>query len=316
MNIEEKIERDKQKYSHVKSPRGSPIVRIRSAYQSYLRSAKLYSYKLDFTLEELIHYLYSLGYSELYVRWRDSGVKSKHQPKILQRRTEKITLDNIFITTQHEMEEDYKRGLKRCTICDTKKSLDSFTKARHRLFNLYPSCRECELERSRTIEGLLTTIYKTQRSSSRHRKHPMPDYTRQELTSWLYENGLEALYKDWAVSGYEKDLRPSTDRLDSLKPYAFDNLELVTWEENRRRGHEDTKNGIGAGAKQCKPVYQYTLEGDFVAEYHSQAEAERVTGTPQANIFKVVTDERRAASGFIWRCDEVVSDRRYVKHGV
>jgi len=302
MNIEEQIERDTQKYAHIRSHYVRPIARIRSVYQDYLKSAKHFGYKLDFTKEDLIRHVYSLGYSEIYARWRDSGVKSKYQPKLMQRKiTKNITLNNLFVTTRHEMEEDYKQGLKRCTICDTKKSLDSFNKDMPGLFKLESRCRECKLAYSRTIEGLLSQIHGDQRASSKRRKHPMPNYAREELSVWMHENGLEALYKDWVASGYEKDKKPSTDRIDSLKPYTFDNLELVTWEENKRRADEDRKNGVGTNGKICKPVYQYTLEGDLVAEYRSTAEAERVTGIINSGISKVANGKGNTAGGFTWK---------------
>jgi len=303
MNIEEKIERDKKKYRHIKNPNARPRGMIRSAYKDYLRSAKLYSYGLDFTLDELIRHLYSLGYSELYARWRDSGVKSTHAPRIRPKKkiTENITLDNLFITTRYEIEQDHKQGLKRCPTCDTKKSLDSFTKAKHKLFKLRSGCKECKLAYTRTIEGLLSQVYRSQRASSKRRKHPMPNYTREELSVWMHENGLEALYEDWVTSGYKKSLRPSTDRIDSLKPYTLDNLELVTWKENQRRANEDQKKGVGANGRQCKPAYQYTLEGDFVAEYHSASAAGRATGVTQYSISAVIKGEQKTAGGFIWK---------------
>jgi len=302
MSVEEKIERDKKKYGHIRNHDARPRAKISSVYHSYLKSAKLHGYELDFTLEDFIHCLYSIGYSELYARWRGSGVQPEHIPSIRlkKKQVERITLDNIFLTTPYEIWRDHKQGLKRCTICDTKKSLDSFTKSKYKLFKLEPSCKECKLEYDRTIEGLLTIIYGSQRSSSKRRKHPMPDYTKQELLLWMHENGLEALYKDWVASGYRKSLRPSTDRIDSLKPYILDNLELVTWEENKRRAEEDQKNGVGSNGKLCKTVFQYTLEGDFVAEHHSASEAARATGLCQSSISTVANGIGKTAGGFIW----------------
>ena len=302
MNIQEKIARDQKKYGHLRNPNAKPGYRISSAYQDYLKSAKRDDYELDFTREDLIQHLYSLGYSELYARWRDSGVKSEHMPKLMQKKvTKKITLDNIFITTLHEMEEDYKQGLKRCTTCDVKKSLDNFSKQAIGVFGLYPRCKECVLEYSRTIPGLTSVIWSGQKTSSRQRKHPKPDYTKEELSIWMHENGLEGLYKDWVVSGHDKDLRPSVDRVDSLKPYTLDNLELVTWKENNGRAHEDRRKGVGASGKTCKPAYQYTLDGDFVAEHFSAREAYRATGIGYSNILSVLNGSSKTAGGFVWK---------------
>ena len=51
----------------------------------------------------------------------------------------------------------------------------------------------------------------------------------------------------------------------------------------------------------CKPVLQYTLDGEFVDEYPSICEAQRQTGFAQANISKVILGQRKTAYGYIWK---------------
>ena len=301
MNIEEKIERDQKKYDHVRRSM-RPGAKINGAYHTFRKSAGTHGHSLDFSKEELIQRLYTLGFSELYAAWRDSGVRSEFNPKILRRkRTADVTLDNIFITTEHAIEQDYQQGLRRCTTCDEKKSLSEYSRNRIGSHGLYWQCKDCGLLYHRTIGGLIRRIYLGQRDSCKRRKHPTPGYTKQELSVWLHENGLEALYEDWVASGYKKDKIPSVDRLDSLKPYTFDNLELVTWEENNRRAKEDQRNGVGSNGRVCKSVYQYSLKGEYLNEYVSRAEAARDIGTDGSSISAVMTGKMKSAGGFLWK---------------
>lgn len=53
-----------------------------------------------------------------------------------------------------------------------------------------------------------------------------------------------------------------------------------------------------------RPVFQYTKEGVFVAEYESSNEASRQTGVNQGNISNCCFGIRKSAGGFIWRFKE------------
>ena len=100
----------------------------------------------------------------------------------------------------------------------------------------YPRCKECgatyDRNKNRSLGGCITKVYNRQKSSSRTRKHPLPNYTKEEFTVWCKENGYNELHAKWAANGYIQNDAPSADRLDDNKPYSLDNLRLVTWKEN------------------------------------------------------------------------------------
>jgi len=50
-----------------------------------------------------------------------------------------------------------------------------------------------------------------------------------------------------------------------------------------------------------EPVLQYTLDGVFIAEYNSFAEAAKVVGGSGANISHVVNGDYRTHRGYIWK---------------
>jgi hypothetical protein len=152
----------------------------------------------------------------------------------------------------------------------------------------------------RTKRGLINRIYAGQRSSSKTRNHPMPNYNSGELREWaMSQDVFHVLYDEWVKSGYESKQTPSCDRLDDYKPYTLDNLRITTWDENRSRSHSDMMNGINN--KRSKSVAQYDLDGVLIQEFHSQLQAMRVTGVRQGDISACCRGVQKKASGFVWK---------------
>lgn len=124
--------------------------------------------------------------------------------------------------------------------------------------------------------------------------------------------------------------KPFVDHIDTDKTnYSLSNLRWVTPKENAnnvltmQHCRENTyisevanrsnktkllKNTINAPKK----VYQYTIDGDFVAEYQSAAEASRKTGIMSTAIGRVCLGRTYSAGGYIWSFTKV--DRvEYIK---
>lgn len=155
----------------------------------------------------------------------------------------------------------------------------------------------------KTKEGLLAKSYSAQLDACRKRNHPAPNYSLDEFRSWVITQPIfDELYVAWVDSGYEKDLIPSTDRLDNSKSYSFDNLQIVTFKQNRENVYIDRKNGVVKTLD--KVVIQLTKAGEKVAEYFSLAEAQRATGIFSQNISLVANGQRKTSGGFIWKFKE------------
>lgn len=60
-----------------------------------------------------------------------------------------------------------------------------------------------------------------------------------------------------------------------------------------------------AGKYHSFPIYQYTMNGEFLSSYNSISEAEKITNIPHTNIIKVLQNKRRSAGGYRWSKEKV-----------
>ncbi len=194
--------------------------------------------------------------------------------------------------------------MKKCNKCKIKKDLSEFNANNRMKDGFINKCKSCVLKArlltKQTKKGLVASIYESQKRKSKVRGHIPPSYTLFGLRQWFRSNAAaNHLYKAWVASGYATNLRPSVDRLDDSKGYSFDNIQLMTWGENRSKSHADIKSGR---MKKCnsKAVIQMDADGNFIAEYYSGAEASRVTGVSAMAISLCVNGLRKTAHKYQW----------------
>ena len=138
---------------------------------------------------------------------------------------------------------------------------------------------------------LTANMLHNQKKSSIKRGHPKPEYTLVELREWVYaQSNFEELYNNWIESGCEKSLIPSIDRIDDSDHYHFDNIQLMTWNDNNLKGNKSPQN---RNTKQCRCIDSGTI-------YVSLMDAERCTGAHHNNISKVCDGKRHHANGLKW----------------
>ena len=78
---------------------------------------------------------------------------------------------------------------------------------------------------------------------------------------------------------------------------------IATRKKNGMKRHisKEKLSEIRRTTAKCIPVYQYNLDGTFVAKYFSMKEAQRKTGTHANNISMCCSGTIRQANNYIWR---------------
>lgn len=193
---------------------------------------------------------------------------------------------------------------KKCSKCNKTKCINEFSKHRITSDGYQAHCKKCcseyREEYMKTKDGLVSRIYGNQNASSRKRGHNSVSYSKEELKEWLYsQEKFHLLYDNWKRLDFQKEYVPSVDRKDDYIGYTISNIQLMTWSENREKGHKDRKCGINN--KHSKSIVQYSMEGKKLSVFHSIMEAERKTGIDNGNISKCCLGKSKSAGGYIWK---------------
>jgi len=197
------------------------------------------------------------------------------------------------------------RNEKWCPKCNHTKCLSEFYKCSKSKDGLQYWCKSHSKKYGekyiKTVTGLIANIYKGQKSRSKRRKFPLPAYSRKELEDWiLSQPNFKKLYENWVNSGYDKNLKPSCDRLNNDLPYFFNNIQLVTWQENRANANRDRRRGLLFSITPLKPVVGVNIKTSGHVEFISEMEAERKLNIKRSGISKCCHNKRKTAGGYTW----------------
>lgn len=222
-------------------------------------------------------------------------------------------MSKIILNYSNEKVGKYPRrmALVECPSCksqrkiraDSIKKMDT-TKCRPCIDSTKPTKPKEELfnpqEYYRSKGGKISHIYQAQKARSRENGWESPSYSREELIEWVMKQPLyHELFKEWEDSNYDKNLAPSLDRKNDYLPYSLDNIQLMSWNDNNRKGAVFQKLGINQ--KQSKGVIRLDMDGNYIDEFHSIIEAERKTGISNGTISRACRKENNTAGGYKWK---------------
>lgn len=190
----------------------------------------------NISLEDLTSDLISAG---LVSELEEKHKTDKRYGFILKERSSgDYSLNNIkigYVETFKTRKQDQIEKL--CYFCKQRKSRNEFHRNKARNDGLDSSCKECKAIIASRPKRLASKIYNEQKLSSIRRKHPLPDYDVLWFTTWLTSrDNFKDIHTKWIESGLKSELKPSVDRINPLKPYTKDNIQLMTWGENKKKG--------------------------------------------------------------------------------
>lgn len=203
--------------------------------------------------------------------------------------------------------------MKTCKDCNITKSFDEFVPKPSCKDGYEVRCRSCRTLRynKNTPDAAVRVIYNSQHTHSAGRGHPPPNYSIDDLKHWIDAQPHAAqLWAAYEASGFASEKKLSVDRRDPQKPYTLDNLQLMSWEENKAKGYREKRDGLHPSC--VRPVMAIFLNGMPHRTYHSTIDAARdVKGQPWGITTvangKPVKDGRgylyqpKTYKGFIWK---------------
>jgi hypothetical protein len=142
-----------------------------------------------------------------------------------------------------------------------------------------------------TPKGLISLAYNHQKSRSKKRGHPSPDYTLEELRNkFINDPKFIEIWNVWMSGNRDPWLKPSLDRIDHKKPYTLDNLQVMTWWENNLKGRKEHMKAV-------RGIHKKT--GDII-EAESIKDAYHKTGVSKGNICSCCKGKLKSAGGYVW----------------
>ena len=155
----------------------------------------------------------------------------------------------------------------------------------------------------------LTKVYSRMKRDNKNKFNIMElPFSKEEFVKWLedeYNIKFDKLFLEWIDSGFLKNKVPSIDRIDDYKSYSFDNMQLLTWEENNLKGRysEKNKKQMREMTKRIfsKPVIQKNINDNTIINlFESAREAGRQLLIDHSTIAACCRGELKSYKGYRW----------------
>lgn len=146
----------------------------------------------------------------------------------------------------------------------------------------------------KTKKGVLTNLYNKQIHRSIKKGVPVPAYSLTRLHElFLNDNKFNRLFNEWVSNGYNKQFKPTIDRISCKLPYTEENIQVLSWADNRYKQRMETN------IFRATPIVQKM--GDLVIrEFKSVKDAVIKTSLSQGNISSCLTGKRKTCGGYNW----------------
>lgn len=146
--------------------------------------------------------------------------------------------------------------------------------------------------------GVKETILKPQNDG--HGYQMVTLYDRKNVMAKIHRLVAQAFVANGGNKRYvnHKDSNKCNNRLDNLEWVTFKENIVHAWEQG---AYKMVVERAKAGIKPKRGVNQYTLSGEFIKTWASNADINRVFNVGTGNIWACCNGRRKQAGGFCWR---------------
>lgn len=147
----------------------------------------------------------------------------------------------------------------------------------------------------KTPKGLLTNLYHKMKERNIKKGFGKLPFSLTEFHKLYIESDIYLLiFNNWAENGYAFYKRPSIDRKNPNMGYELNNIQMMTWEENRRKGDKEN-------SRHTTSVVMCDFDGNIIKEFESIKLAVEATGLSQGNIIMCCQGKRRHTGGYVFK---------------
>lgn len=199
--------------------------------------------------------------------------------------------------------------MKICTKCGIEKSLSNFHKNKNYKDGLCCWCKECRKNyQDENREKIALQCKKTYQLIIKPKRLKNPEiYLLRSINNRCYNKNCKGYQYYGDIENYltledirflmKRDdywglKRPSIERKNSKGDYILGNCEFIDRGENTARRNREHCS---------KPILQYDLQDNFIREFKSTQEVERILGYNHSYISKCARETKRTGYGFKWK---------------
>jgi len=155
------------------------------------------------------------------------------------------------------------------------------------------STKSSDAKYRKTKHGVLRRLYHKQIIRCKRKGWPLPEYTSQEFLNQFHGDiCFNDLYDQWVAHEYHTNFTPSVDRKDSGLGYVWGNIQFMTWQENNKKGNQETRKAV----YYSKPH----LHGVRLMAYDSISDASIALRCSASLITRSCKSVRCTARGYKW----------------
>lgn len=140
----------------------------------------------------------------------------------------------------------------------------------------------------KTRRGLITNLFNKMKSRND------VEFDLEYLHSFSQCKRFNRLFNEWVKSNFQKLKKPTIDRINRKYGYLKNNIQWLTWEENRYKQNMERRN-------RSLPVAEILDDGSVINVYKSQRDFVLKKSLHQSSVSEVLTGKRNHVRGFTFK---------------